>query len=92
MMEFKDYVRLRAKYHFYLEDSDVLFRSRLSAKKFVREFLMPRKPEYMFSIRHTTNLYEEEAYQIYMYAPYTVSDDFSKIYDFYVKENEENET
>lgn len=79
-MGFEDYVRLRAKFHFYSENGNFYFRTRLHAKKFIKEFLIPRKPEYMFSIRRTTNSYEEEAYQILMYANYSIFDDFSEIY------------
>lgn len=81
MLEFKDYVRLRAKYHFYRENSDFLFRTRIHAKKFIKEFLIPRHPEFTYSISRCVNSYEEEAFRILMFAPYSIFDDFSNIYN-----------
>lgn len=80
-MEFKEYARLRAKYHFYRENTDFLFRTRIHAKKFIKEFLMPRHPEFTYSISRCTNAYEEEAYRILMFAPYSIFDDFALIYE-----------
>lgn len=77
-MEFWEYAKLRDKYHFYSENGFILFRDKLSAKKFIKDFLIARHPEHMFTVCSTSNMYEEPAYKVLMYSTYTMYDDFIK--------------